>query len=279
MAQFGYLFTTVNGINDGVSPYTGIQVRSIFNRIWSAANQDQGPISGVRDELAVSNNGINEIRVRSGEANVNGIYYVNDALVDINVPSVSNTTGHRVIVRSDLSANAMTGSTCRLAVIASVTGVLAPPAMTRSSTIYEIPLARFEMSSAGVITNLVDERAFCGPVGPLEDGAVLTAMIQDEAVTADKIVNAYRSDIENPADATAPEAAAGTVTAVRLWSPLRVREAIVAAQVALLHVTAGTNDNVRTADTSSPHTIRKMTQTAYDALSPKDDDTLYVISG
>ena len=149
-------FTGATG--DGAAPYTQEEFRA-----YNAANHGDGVVAGVLNELSVG--GIaTPMTVATGRAWVNGFPYLNDAAVNLTVttPSVG-TTGGRIILRATWAT-----AEVRLAVLMNTDGVAAIPALTQTSgTTWEISLASFTVTTAGVIAR-TDTRMFVIPDDAIE---------------------------------------------------------------------------------------------------------------
>lgn len=145
-------FWTTNGTGDG-SAYTQAQLAAMWKRLFTPSGY--GVLFGYANELAVSGTS-SPISVATGAAVVQGFMYENDAAKSITVPTPAiGTTGHRVVLRVDWSAQ-----TVRVVLKSSSDGVAALPALTQTiNTVYEISLAGLTITTGGVIT-LTDERTF-----------------------------------------------------------------------------------------------------------------------
>lgn len=141
-------------VGDGASAYTSDEfirmMRSLFNR-----GSNAGVLVGVDNALAVSGSS-SPLSVATGAALVAGLYYWNDAAVNVTVSTPSGgTTGHRVILRADWSAR-----TVRIVLKSSPDGTATLPALTQTiGTTYEISLAGLTITTGGAIS-LTDERTY-----------------------------------------------------------------------------------------------------------------------
>lgn len=145
-------FWTTNGTGDG-SAYTQAQLAAMWKRLFTPSGY--GVLFGYANELAVSGTS-SPISVATGAAVVQGFMYENDAAKSITVPTPAiGTTGHRVVLRVDWSAQ-----TVRVVLKSSSDGVATLPALTQTiNTVYEISLAGLTITTGGVIT-LTDERSY-----------------------------------------------------------------------------------------------------------------------
>jgi len=145
-------FWTTNATGDG-SAYTQAQLAAMWKRLFTPSGY--GVLFGYANELAVSGTS-SPISVATGAAVVQGFMYENDAAKSVTVPTPAiGTTGHRVVLRVDWSAQ-----TVRVVLKSSSDGVATLPALTQTiNTVYEISLAGLTITTGGVIT-LTDERSY-----------------------------------------------------------------------------------------------------------------------
>lgn len=149
MAQKSLWWDT-NGTGDGAANYTEAEWFGWLRRTFGGS----GVHRGHANELAVSGTA-SPLSVATGAAVVYGSPYESDAVETLAVSTPAASTGGRVVLRSDWTAQ-----TVRLAIKMSAGGVTAPPALTQTpNTTWEISLASFVISNTGVIT-LSDERGF-----------------------------------------------------------------------------------------------------------------------
>ncbi len=137
-----------------LAPYTN----NLYHKIWQilfTRSDNEGVFKNILNQLVV--NGISGgVTVKSGMALVDGTFYENDSTVSFNIPSPSsNPRADRVVIRKSWAAEEI-----RAAFIQNLNEVTTPPALTQVDlSIWEIPLARTSITTAGVIT-IVDEREF-----------------------------------------------------------------------------------------------------------------------
>ena len=276
MAEFGYFFTTDRGINDGANAYTSAVVRNVFHRFIAGTNDNKGPVKGAGNELEITSTGVRRIKLNTGEANVGGAGYINTTALDINIPVVSATTGHRAVIRSDISNNATTGSTARVVVKRSNIGTTSLPNLTRNATIWEIPLAGFHMSSAGTISSLTDERVFCSPSAKIDLSSVPNlpaSIVTSGTFEVSRIPSLPASHVTSGTLALGriPGLPASRITSGTFGTSRIANLAITPAKVS--------NDIVRTSSSGAPYIIWSGTQAQYDALSSYSNVTAYIING
>jgi len=144
------------------SPFVDRMIRALTN-----GTGDRGVLNNWLNELAVSGVGT-PISIATGAAIDYGLYYENDAVINMAVPSPTTDTRYdRIVIRRDWTAK-----TARATRLVGVEGVGYAPAMTKSvapggTGIYDIPLASLSVTTGGVIA-VTDERQFCQfPTEPL----------------------------------------------------------------------------------------------------------------
>jgi hypothetical protein len=166
-------------VGDGATPYTQEEWRA---KEYTLFGDGVDPIDG--NQLEVSGTA-SPLSMATGRAQVAGFHYWNDAALNLTVPTpTTGTTGGRVVLRAEWAG--ASEATVRAAVKMSADGTAGLPALTQTVlTTYEIGIASFAVTTAGVIT-VTDTRVIRPLIGELPDGSVTTAKIADEAVTADK---------------------------------------------------------------------------------------------
>lgn len=202
MAFTESMFWNTDGTGDGPAGgysrhHWGTLLRTLFGT---------GVLRGVGDELIVSG-AASPLSVGTGAAVVDGIFGANPSPEDVEVPTPSvGTTGHRIVLRATWGAT----QTLRVALKSNADGVplstQVPGLQQDSGVLYEVALARFDITTAGVIQGLVNEQGFCHfatalaltaddiPDGTItaakiSGGAVGTSMLADGAVTSAKIAD------------------------------------------------------------------------------------------
>lgn len=222
MAQGSFLWTT-SGTGDGPGGgFTQSHWETIFRKLL-----DEGVLEGIDSELAVSGDA-SPLSVAAGAAVVDGHVYYNNAAANVAVSTPSiGTTGHRVVIQADWTAQ-----TARIALLSSSDGVATPPAVTQNSgSVYEISLATLTITTGGVIT-VTDDRSFIHystrvSAAMIDDDAVTTAKIADANVTTAKIADlaVQTAKIQNSgittgkiadANVTTDKIADGAVTSAKL---------------------------------------------------------------
>jgi len=136
-----------------LAPYSAQDYAFLFRTMFLRSNTE-GIIRVYLSQLQVSNPSGTTIRVASGGAIVFGWFYKNDANEDtvLTVPSAA-TRIDRVVLRMDSKEQ-----TVRIVVKRGVEGATAPT-LSRTSLIYEIPLATVSITTVGTIT-VQDERKY-----------------------------------------------------------------------------------------------------------------------
>lgn len=185
MTQFSMLpWETQTGTGDGANSYTQDQANNFFRYFDVRDPANEGVAYGVLNALAVSGTA-SPLSVASGAAVCYGRYW-NDAAVALAVTTpVVGTTGGRVVLRADWSAN-----TIRLFVKMSTDGNGTIPALVQTAgTTWEISLATFTVTTGGVIT-VTDNRTFIKSTSKIAAGDINdVAMIANALITGAKIAN------------------------------------------------------------------------------------------
>ncbi len=154
-------FWTTGGAGDGTDTYTRSDW-SNFLKVLAACLDDEGVAPAYLNALAPSTTGVNNARIATGGALVDGKLYYTDANVDTVIPSAvggGNTRIDRIVLRADWTAQ-----TVRVTKIAG-TDAASPtaPAITQSSgTTYDIKLCQALVNTSGTVT-ITDERTFARP--------------------------------------------------------------------------------------------------------------------
>lgn len=191
-------FWTTSGTGDGPAGlYAQDRMQDVM-RTLSATDPTLYYVAPARlNELAVTGSS-SPVAMNTGEAFVNGRHYLNDASLNITIPTPTTSTRiDRVILRSDGTAQ-----TVRAVRLAGTEGSGSPPTLTQNSTTYEVSLYRVSITTGGVIT-LTDERGYMGLRGlvdastlewdtstkkiRIKDLGVTTAKIADAAITGAKL--------------------------------------------------------------------------------------------
>lgn len=159
---------------DYESPWVDIMMRAILN-----GTGNRGVLLGWLNELEVT--GVaSPLSVNTGAAIVYGLYYENDAALNVTVDTpTSDVRVDRLVIRRDWTAQ-----TARVTLLEGVEGAGAAPAMTQSpapdgSGVYDIPLATLEITTGGVIT-VTDAREFCEfSLEPADDAFGTTHLVNE----------------------------------------------------------------------------------------------------
>lgn len=154
MAESSFLWDS--GAGGDASPHSESDVAAMFAAMMGGS----GVLKGYLNDLVPTVSG-SHILMNTGWAFVDGHPYRNSASLDttITTPSIG-TTGHRLVLRADWSAQ-----TVRLVDKASSDGTSSIPAQTQTSgTTYEITICTLTITTGGAIT-MSDVRAYA----PLTD--------------------------------------------------------------------------------------------------------------
>ena len=210
MAFTESMFWNTDGTGDGPAGgysrnHWGTLLRTLFGT---------GVLRGIGDELAVSG-AASPLSVGTGAAVVDGIFGANPSPEDVEVPTPSvGTTGHRIVLRATWGAT----QTLRVALLSNADGVplstQVPELQQDSGVLYEVALARFDITTAGVIQGLVNEQGFCHFATAL---ALTADDIPDGAITAAKISGgAVGTSMLAAGAVTSAKIADGAITAAKI---------------------------------------------------------------
>lgn len=145
-------------------PYTDQDWSTIYSSFWQTSKATQGVLyNRYSGNLAVSNPTDIRMRVRDGVAMVDGTWYRNESdrflIADSGAPS-ANPRIDVVALEKDHYAQ-----TVRLVIVEGAeAGSPSAPSMTQTEGItWQIPLAQYQISTAGVISAFTDRRRICTP--------------------------------------------------------------------------------------------------------------------
>lgn len=154
-----------NGTAAGDSgPYTDQNWADTYSSFWQTSKATQGILyNRYSGNLAVSNPTDIRMLVRNGTAMVDGSWYRNDTdrfIIAENGAPVSNPRIDVVALEKDNYAQ-----TVRIVIVEGAeAGSPSAPAMTQTSGVkWQIPLAQYQISTAGVISGFTDRRRICTP--------------------------------------------------------------------------------------------------------------------
>lgn len=147
-------------------PYSANDVAKFLKIILGTFGaQGNGVVYSVGSDLEAAINGTN-IAVSAGYAVIEGFPYINTTPVVVTQdPPLVGDTARRIVIRVDWDDHPDTGpESIKATILTGTDGSTTPPALTQDfGTIYEIPIAKFEISTIGEVTNLVDEREYISP--------------------------------------------------------------------------------------------------------------------
>lgn len=177
MSQKSNFWKTGVGAGDSPTNWTESDFASRF-RAELTDPTAQAVIKGKLNSLAVTGSS-SPVSIASGQANVYGYWYENDAASTFAVASpVSSTRIDRIILRANMTESAHAdGQAAKTVRIAKLTGAEggAAPSLTQNASYWEIPLAQVTITTGGVIT-LVDQRSYVPQVGTNEPVPDMTAI-------------------------------------------------------------------------------------------------------
>lgn len=191
MAQFSFPWPGVApGDGEDAGPYTAPQwwgrivallsgsgmVEATTPLTTSADRDNLGVLAKVGNLLEVTNPAGNDIQIDTGAAVIDGSVYYNDAALTLTIPlPTANPRIDRIVIRKNYTAvtydpagdagdEEVPAYTTRITrIVGTESATPTPPALTQDTsrgTYWDIPLAQFRISTAGVITALSDEREF-----------------------------------------------------------------------------------------------------------------------
>lgn len=149
-----------NGISSGDSGFYSLKdLHNFIELIFCQDGSVQGPVHNKLNELAVSYVSGTTIRVATGYAIVRGVFYKNDANIDLSVTvPVSGSNYYFVVLRRDTISQ-----TVRVVLLGPNSTRTPPLALERgedTDILDEIPLATVEVHSDSSV-HIVDDRFFC----------------------------------------------------------------------------------------------------------------------
>lgn len=154
MAERSIAWTT-NATGDGTSGgYSAANWQNMNLKMFITNPATEGVLYGVGNNLATAG-ASSPVAVNTGSALVYGIWYENDASVNVTIPTPASSTRVDVIVlRASWAAQ-----TVRITRIAGTEGGGAPALTQTANTTWDIPLANVSITTGGVIT-LTDRRTW-----------------------------------------------------------------------------------------------------------------------
>lgn len=147
-AEKSILWTT-GALGDGTNPYTQAEAIS-----WQYRTFGDGIHKNYLNELKPTGAAPN-VQVDTGSALVSGFPYLNDAAVNVNIPTpIVDTRIDRIVLRASWAA-----ATVRITRIAGVEGGAAPAIVQTLGVTWDVPICQAEITTGAVIT-VTDERAW-----------------------------------------------------------------------------------------------------------------------
>ena len=161
MAEKSGLWTTGGAAGDQQASYAQADDSDI-KRVLAACAGFEGVAVGYNNELACSDGGDEIVDVATGGGIVDGKYFINTAVQNINIPSASgagNTRIDRIVLRATWAS--FNVSVTRIAGVDAATPS-APSITQTSETTYDIKLCQVLVDTAGDVT-VTDERVWALP--------------------------------------------------------------------------------------------------------------------
>ncbi|MDM7940133.1 MAG: hypothetical protein QUS07_07315 [Methanothrix sp.] len=214
MAQISYFWG--GEVTGDCGPYSDDTFSDFISSLMQSDRTTQSVITGSLNELAVTNPGGTVIRVDTGRALVDGKLYENTAVVDFNVAAPgSGTNYYTLVLRKDFAAQ-----TVRLALLGPSSADY-PDVTQTDGTLWEVSLAEISITSAGVITITATAVHISIPMkvtaSQLQDDAVSTSKILDNAVTAGKLAAGAVTETKIlDSSVSANKLASDSVTAIKI---------------------------------------------------------------
>jgi len=154
-----------------------MELGSVYDRtVQGVIDTDHTDYAG---KLALSSLAVNQLRIASGTAIVNGWHYLN---LDDRDFTVANGEQYRIVLRRGISTAPVSQQTVRLALLNTPAG--APPAVTQTIITWEIELGTVIVDGGGVLA-ITDTRVWAGMRvnnSNIKAGAVNSASIAADAV-------------------------------------------------------------------------------------------------
>lgn len=161
MSEFSFPFTGGGGGDDG--PYSASFFAAILEGLFrqdetARANASvlYGSGNGTDDalEVAQTSPASNQVEIKAGKALIQGYYYLNDSDLAITIPANNDGSGFdridTIVLEIDFISNTVRGDI----VTGTAAGVPVPPTLTKTATLYQVPLANIDV--ANLFTTILD---------------------------------------------------------------------------------------------------------------------------
>lgn len=192
MAESSYFWTT-GGAGDGASTYTRTDLSNAM-KVIAACMSNEGIAPAMLNVLIGSTTGVNNARIASGGAIVDGKPYLNTANVDVTIPSASgggNTRIDRIVLRADWTAQ-----TVRVTRIAGTDAAspTAPTITQNTGVVWDTQICQALVNTAGTVT-ITDERTFARP-GPdtITETALRGLIVSSGKIAANAVIAGKLAD-------------------------------------------------------------------------------------
>lgn len=151
MTEYSYFWKGTDG-DAAMNPYSAHDFSEYIRKIFEADRSAANVLKGYASSLVVTNPSALTIRVASGAALVDGKLYINDSDIDfpLSTPG-SGTDYYLVVLRKNFSLHTVT--------VGLLSNNGSAPAVTQTDGVmWEVELARFTLTSAGVMSTITDSR-------------------------------------------------------------------------------------------------------------------------
>lgn len=192
MAERSQVWTT-NGTGDGTSGgYSAANWVQMTRQMFITNPAAEGVLYGIGNNLAATGTS-SPVAVNTGSALVYGIWYENDASVNVTIPTPSSATRiDRIVLRASWSAQ-----TVRITRIAGTEGSGSAPSMTQTAnTTWDIPIANVSITTGGVCT-VSDQRTYIKHPGVYGWLNQANTWVGNQTITGTLIATQHQVDSSN----------------------------------------------------------------------------------
>ncbi len=164
-------------VTGDAGPYSDDQWTDIFSSFHGPVVASQGVFADNLNELAASG-AVSPVTIATGRALVDGIWYETDTTVDVAMASPAvNPRVDRIVLRKDWVLQ-----TVRITRIAGAEAAspVAPALVQIDGTTWDLPLWQMHITTGGVITRWVDDRAMLGQFTPAGFTSAAKVYVSDD---------------------------------------------------------------------------------------------------